>query len=52
VSAQPEPYGWPYCVLRMRPRARWMAVYDEVYAGLVADGTMSRDMASLTLLEL
>ena len=29
-----EPYGWPYCVERMRPRARGRAIYDELYAGL------------------
>ncbi len=29
-----EPGGWHYCVERMRPRARWRAVYDELYAGL------------------
>jgi len=42
-----EPYGWPYCVERMRPRA----VYDELYAGLPSgEDALKRD-ASLTLRE-
>jgi hypothetical protein len=47
-----EPCGWPYCVERMRPRARWRAVYDEHYAGLTTgEHAFSRDAASLALLE-
>ena len=47
-----EAYGWPYCVERMRPRARWRAVYDELYAGLASgEEALSRDAASLVLLE-
>ena len=47
-----EPDGWPYCLERMRPRARWRAVYDEHYAGLASgEDARSRDAASLFLLE-
>jgi 16S rRNA G966 N2-methylase RsmD len=47
-----EPYGWPYCVERMRPRAGWRAIYDELYAGLASgEDALSRDAASLVLLE-
>jgi hypothetical protein len=52
MTAQLRPYGWPYAVLRIWPRARWMAIYDEICAGLVADGAMSRVMVSITLLKL
>ena len=47
-----EAYGWPYCVESMRPRARWRAVYDELYAGLTSgEHALKRDAASLALLE-
>jgi len=47
-----KPYGWPYCVERMRTRARWRAVYDELYAGLTSgEDAPSRAVASLVLLE-
>ena len=45
-------YGYPFAVLRTRPRARWQAVYDELYTGLTSEpGALSRDVASITLLE-
>ncbi len=34
-----ELYGWPYCVERMRPRAKWRAVYDDLYEGLTTGHT-------------
>jgi hypothetical protein len=47
-----EPYGCPFAVLRMRPRARWTALYDELYDGLTSgEHALSRDAASLVLLE-
>jgi hypothetical protein len=47
-----KPYGWPYAVLRMRPRAKWMAIYDEIFAGLASgEDALARDAASLGLLE-
>jgi hypothetical protein len=47
-----EAYRWPYCVERMRPRTRWRAVYDELYAGLASgEDARSRDAASLVLPE-
>jgi len=47
-----EPFSWPYCVERMRPRARWRALYNELYAGLTSgEDAHSRDAASLALLE-
>ena len=47
-----EPDGWPYCVERMRPRAHWRAIYDELFAGLMSgEDARSRDAASLALLE-
>jgi len=47
-----EPDGWPYCVERMRPRAHWRAIYDELFAGLTNfEDARSRDAPSLALLE-
>jgi hypothetical protein len=52
VSAQLEPYGWPFAVLRMRPRAKWMKVYDEIFAGLTTGGgAISCNEATIALLE-
>ena len=45
-------YGYPFAVLRTRPRAKWTAVYDELYEGLTTGhDALSRDAASLALLE-
>jgi hypothetical protein len=46
-----EAYDWRYCVERMRPRTRWRALYDELFAGLTSleDGR-SRDAPALVLL--
>jgi hypothetical protein len=45
-------YGYPFAVLRTRPLARWMAAYDELYAGLTSPpDALSRDAASIVLLE-
>jgi len=46
------PYGWPYAVLRMRPRAKCTAIHDEIYAGLTSgEDALTRAAASLALLE-
>jgi hypothetical protein len=47
-----EPYGYSFAVLRLRPRARWTAHYDELYDGLTSgQDALTRDAASLALLE-
>jgi hypothetical protein len=39
------PYGWPLFVLRMRPRERWQAIYDRVYAAISDAGAITSPLA-------